>query len=212
MDRYFDLHGKARWTQGGKKGARYPEWLARNIIPIYMQQKFAEVPASIQYPKGRVLQEFSYCRPYFTNHVAWMIALALTEGVSTIGLFGINYQSNSEYVAQRGCAEYWLGIAQALGVRVVLPSQCTLLAEPRPLYGYESHDEVTGMLKSAYADKHKQLMEKAIVPSLAGTPGPQLAVPPPDLAQEIAQEEIDFPRPSWSLGPINTDGSKGVDA
>lgn len=206
MDRYFDLHPKSRWTRGGKKSAKYPQWLARNTVPIYMQQRFDEVPASIKYPKGRILQEFSYCRPYFTNHVAWMIALALTEGVSEIGLFGINYQSNSEYVSQRGCCEYWLGIAQAKGVRVVLPEQCTLLKDPPLLYGYESHDE-NGMLRSAYANKLKELREKDIVPTLPGERPPMLAIPTPELAKEIEEEEIDNPRPAWALGPLPETGN-----
>lgn len=207
MDRYFDLHPKVRWTMGGKKGAKYPQWLAKNTVPIYMQRKYDEVPASIEYPKGRILQEFSYCRPYFTNHIAWMIALALTEGVTTIGLFGVNYQSNSEYVAQRGCCEYWLGIAQALGVRVVLPEKCTLLAEPKLLYGYESHDETTGLLRSDYANKLKDLQEKAIEPLKPGEIPKKLAEPPPDLVSEIEREEIDFPRPEWALGPLPETGN-----
>lgn len=213
MDRYFDLHPKSCWTRGGKKGARYPQWLARNIVPIYMQKKFDEVPASIEYPKRRILQEFSDPRPYFTNHTAWMIALAITEGVSTIGLFGIDYQSNSEYVVQRACAEYWLGLAHSRGVQIVLPSQCTLLGEPKLLYGYESHDEVTGVLKSEYGAKFSQLKLSAKEPiRVAGQPGEHVVIPPA-LKEEMDIEEQEFPRPPGLLaGPINTDGSKGVDA
>jgi hypothetical protein len=49
MDRYFDLHVRACWTRGGKKGARYPKWLAANTVPIYMQDKYPDVPASVKY-------------------------------------------------------------------------------------------------------------------------------------------------------------------
>ena len=38
MDRYFDLHPKSCWTRGGKKSAAYPQWLAQNTVPIYMQE------------------------------------------------------------------------------------------------------------------------------------------------------------------------------
>lgn len=205
MDRYFDLHSPIRWTRGGKKGAKYPDWLAKNTTPIYMQKKYPEVPASVEYPKDRILQEFSYCRPYFTNHIAWMIALALTEGVSTIGLFGISYQTADEWVTQRGCCEYWLGIAQALGVRVVLPKQSCLLAAPKLLYGYESHDEVTGLLRPEYANKFKELSDRKIAPTNLSVPP---AVPTPELKREIDQEETDNPRPVWALGPINGNGHK----
>ena len=206
MDRYFDLHVRACWTRAGKKGARYPKWLASNTIPIYMQDHFPDVPASIKYPKGRILMEFPDARQYFANHVAWMIALALTEGVSTIGLFGVNYSTESEYVRQRGSAEYWLGRASGMGVRIVLPEQCTLLREPALLYGYESHDETTGVLKPEYK-RRVWKPEETIVPIPQGQ-AVKRAEPPPELRAEIELEEKEYPRPEWALGPLpeRTDG------
>jgi len=200
LDRYFDLHSKACWTRGGKKGASYPQWLSQNTVPIYMQKHYPEVPASIEYPKGRILLEFADARGYFANHVAWMIALALTEGVSTIGLFGINYSSESEYMRQRGCCEYWLGRAAGLGVHVVLPEQCTLLREPSLLYGYDSHDEVTGVLKAEFKPKVWKGNE-TIKPFEPGQKIPKCE-PPEHLRDIIAKEEAEYPRPDWSLGPI----------
>ena len=203
MDRLFDLHPKACWSGGGKKGDGYTKWLAKNTIPIYMQKAWPEVPASIEYPKGRILMEypdayglFTNC---FTNHAAWMIALALTEGVTTIGLFGINYGTESEYATQRGSAIYWLGRAAGMGVRHVLPSQCTLLDEPHLLYGYESHDETTGLLKDAYKKKFKP--QETIRPIAPGEKV-EYAVPPPGLKAQIEAEEREFPRPDWALGPV----------
>lgn len=210
LDRYFDLHPKACWTRGGRKGPEYPKWLAKNTVPIFMQQKYAEVPASVAFPKRRILTEFSDARPYFTNQVAWMIAFAMTEGVSAIGLWGVDYGSEGEYVRQRGSAEYWLGRAAERGIRIVLPEQCTLLAEPALLYGYESHDEVTGLLKDDYKRRE---WEPAIRPLAPGETY-ERAKPPAHLLEEIAQEEKDHPRPSWALGPLpsRTDGECRRDA
>lgn len=199
MDRYFDLHPKACWIRAGKT-AQYPVWLGRNMVPIYMQKKYGEVPASVEFPKGRILAEFSDCRPYFTNQVAWMIALAMTEGVSAIGLFGVNYGIESEYLRQRGSCEFWLGRAVERGIRIVLPAQSSLLADPLPLYGYDSHDEVTGKLKPEYAVKTFKPGETIT----ALEPGQTFkrAEPPADVRKLIAQEEEDFPRPEWALGPL----------
>ena len=208
MDRYFDLHVKACWTRGGKKGASYPQWLKANTVPIYMQEKYPEVPASVKYPKGRILLEFADSRGYFTNHVAWMIALALTEGVSVLGLFGVNYSSESEYMRQRGSCEYWLGRAAGMGVRVILPEQCSLLREPGLLYGYDSHDRTTGILKDEYKPKLWESKEKKLL--VPGQPIPTLE-PPGHLRQIIAKEEAEYPRPEWariSL-PDRTDGGIG---
>lgn len=206
LDCYFDLHPKSVWSRGGKKGARYPQWLAKLTAPIYMQQKYDEIPASKEYPKRRVIQEFSYAhqRHYFTNHVAWMSALAIMEGVSTIGIWGCDYQIESEYINQRACAEYWLGQLDARGVRVILPEQSTLLARPRTLYGYESHDETTGKLLEEYKIRHYKIEKEPVKP---GVPGPQLAVPTPDLVQKMEEEEMNSPRPEWALGPLPGTGN-----
>lgn len=210
MDRYFDLHPRSCWTRGGKKSAAYPKWLAQNTVPIYMQDRYPEVPASVRYPKGRILMEYADARGYFTNHVAWMIALALTEGgVSAIGLFGVNYGTEGEYLKQRGSCEYWLGRAAGAGVRIVLPDQCSLLREPALLYGYESHDETTGSLRDEY--RVKKFKTPEITPIKPGSVV-KLAEPPEHLKKAIAQEEEDYPRPEWALGPpVNkrTDGGVG---
>lgn len=204
MDRYFDLHPKACWTRGGKKGDAYPKWLSRNTVPIYMQRHFDEVPASVEYPKGRILTEFADARPYFTNHAAWMIALAMTEGVTAIGLYGINYSTEGEYVRQRGSAEYWLGRAAQAGIRIVLPEQCSLLREPASLYGYESHDEQTGKLKDAYRPKVWSPKDTRVPADLSSV---GLMRPPKEIQALIDAEEKEFPRPEWALGPLRTDGA-----
>ena len=206
MDRYFDLHPRACWSRGGRKTALYPKWLAQNTVPIYMQAKHKDVPASEEYPKGRILAEFGEPRPFFTNQVAWMIALALTEGVTTIGLWGIEYGIESEYQNQRSSCEAWIMRAAERGVRVVLPEQCTLLRQPAGLYGYESHDEHTGELLPAYKKKEWK-QESKITPIQPGDPTSGLAEPPEHLRSEIELEQIEYPRPDWALGPLKGNGA-----
>lgn len=197
LDFYYDLHPPACWSRGGKKTLHYTKWLASNTVPIYMQRHYPEVPASIEYPKRRILQEFGEPRPYFTNHVAWMIALALAEGVTTIGLWGINYGIRTEYQIQRASAEYWIGRAVERGVRVILPAQCTLLREPSLLYGYESHDETTGKRVPQYADKVWKPTD-TIEPDASGAPTQARPEPTEQVRKEIELEEQDFPRPDWA--------------
>jgi len=151
-DWYFDLHPPSCFTKQGKGwNARYYDWLKHLQTPIFMQKAWPEIPMAVEYPLTRVLSEF---RSYFTNHAAYMIALAMTEGVQTIGIFGCEYQSGSEYAIQRGSLEYWLGRFEQSGGRVVLPArESALLNFPRGLYGYESHDAETGKLKGDYKSK-----------------------------------------------------------
>ena len=138
-DLLFDLHPPDLWRDPTKKNwdPKYLTWLKTNRVPIMMQDAYLEVPASIKYPFAQVITEFP--RGYMTNHLAYMVALALIEGVTHIGVFGCDYATNSEYGPQRGSAEYWLGVAEGRGVQVLLPPGCDLLNKPHLLYGYESH-------------------------------------------------------------------------
>jgi hypothetical protein len=138
-DVLFDLHPPELWRDPTKKNwdPKYLKWLGTNTVPILMQDVYADVPASLKYPFATIITEFP--RGYMANHLAYMIALALVEGVTHIGVFGCDYATGSEYGPQRGSAEYWLGVAEGRGVHVCLPPGCDLLNRPSLLYGYESH-------------------------------------------------------------------------
>lgn len=138
-DIIFDLHPPELWRDPKKKtwDPKYATWLTSNRIPIYMQDVYDDVPGSMRYPFETMITEFP--RGYMTNHLAYMTALALMEGVTHIGVFGCDYDTNSEYGPQRGSAEYWLGVAEGRGVTVLIPPRCDLLNKPHLLYGYESH-------------------------------------------------------------------------
>ena len=147
-DVYFDLHPPELFRDPSKKfwDTSYLHWLRQNSVPIYMQDHYEDIPMSMQYPYGTIIHQF---RPYFTNHLAWMIALALTEGVTHIGVYGCDYANGSEYENQRGSAEYWCGVAEGWGVNVMIAPECDLLNHPKELYGYESHPD--GVRVKSYA-------------------------------------------------------------
>ena len=138
-DLLFDIHPDVLWRDPKKKNwdPKYVEWLKINRIPILMQARHRDVPASMKYPFGTMITEFP--RGYMTNTLAYMVALALMEGVTHLGIFGCDYHTGSEYGPQRGSAEYWLGVAEGRGVQVLIPPGCDLLGKPALLYGYESH-------------------------------------------------------------------------
>jgi len=141
VDRWFELHPphvfRAEATKGAKHGRQdWYGWLKGLKEPVYMQEHYPEIPTSVRYPVERVLTEFPR---YLSSTVAWMIALAITEGVHTIGLWGIHFQTGSEYAEQRAGAEFWLGVALGRGIQIKIPEACPILKEPADLYGYESH-------------------------------------------------------------------------
>lgn len=155
-DWWFDLHPRACFEAYKWWNPTYHKWLQTLRQPIFMQEDWPEIPMAVRFPKERVLQE---CRPYFTNHCAWMVALGMLEGVTHVGLWGCEYRYESDEVTerskQRASLEYWLGRFEERGGHVVLPPGCNLMGDPVELYGYESHDE-QGKLKASYTLKIKK--------------------------------------------------------
>lgn len=150
-DWYFDLHRPELFRQEARTwNPKYYTWLKSLQVPVFMQKNYADVPMSVEYPLARIQAEF---RSYFTNQCAYMIALAMTEGVTHIGLFGCQYAHETEHGVQRDSLTYWLGrFEQAGGTVVIPPKYNTLLSCPPLLYGYDSHDE-HGKLVPAYRVK-----------------------------------------------------------
>ena len=154
-DWYFDLHRPECFTKPKGWNPTYHDWLKRLQTPIFMQAEWPEIPMSVRYPMERIVAEFRSSatgRGYFTNHVAYMIALAMTENVDTIGLFGCQYSADTEHGVQRGSAEYWMGRFEQAGGRLVVSSPNNILSQPRGYYGYESHDD-HGKLLDEYRPK-----------------------------------------------------------
>lgn len=199
-DRYFDRHRRECWTKSNNKGDAYLRWLATNTVPIYMLERYPEIPASIRYPFEQV--SFGMARKYFTNHAAYMIALALMEGVTHLGFFGINYGktvangADHEYGTQRGSCEYWMGRAEGAGVQLVLPDACTLLAEPKEIYGPDSHD-AEGLLVLSYRQR-TWLKPTTAEPVYA--PGELMPIPE-EIRDVVQQEARDHIPPKGYLGP-----------
>lgn len=104
--RWFEIHpikfdGKDYWRRKlikpgifeyskefrGQLVNEYMKDLAALDIPVYMQQHWDIVPKSEAYPLQDVIHKFGN---YFTNSVSYMIALAIMEGATEIGCFGVD--------------------------------------------------------------------------------------------------------------------------
>lgn len=198
-DWYFDLHPPE--TFRAKKTWRNRDhytWLKQLTVPIFMQQDYPDIPMAVKFPKTRLLAEF---RPYFTNHCAWMIALAMTEGITHIGLFGCQYKADTEHGTQRDSLTYWLGRFEQAGGTLVIPDDDnTLLCSPKELYGYESHAN-HGDLVASYRTKKVVTIPKADGTAerrelaSVNTDTGQCAVPlmPPPNGEPIAWERSGLP-------------------
>jgi hypothetical protein len=189
VDRFFDLHPWDWITSKPVPG--YVAWLKTLRTPIYMQRKFRDVPASVRYPRERVMAEHPR---YFTSHAAWMIALALSEGVTHLGFFGIHYALDEEHKKQRTGCEFWMGVAHGRGVQIVNPEGSPLLREPKWLYGYESHAGKTHIRENTGGKKPQAPIDLSLPPQ-----NRTLTVIEPSVEACQAHGRTDLP---WSPGAL----------
>jgi hypothetical protein len=84
------------------------------------------------YPLDDVVRKFG--TRYFTNSIAYMIALAIMRKAKTIRLWGVDMEPGTEWAYERPCVAYWIGRAQERGIKVETSSELT---EPFFMYGYD---------------------------------------------------------------------------
>ena len=144
-DRWFQMHIRPYYTRtfdvpGVKE--HYPWLCEEHGKPIYMLNVDEEIPDSVEYPLARMNKRFfSKIRrgdekvKYYTSTMPYMMALALDEGFERIEIYGMEMAGPDEYVAQRPCGEFWLGMAAGMGVEIYLPPDNQLIKGY--LYGYK---------------------------------------------------------------------------
>jgi hypothetical protein len=134
--RHFDIH--RNWDEDNVEGTDHEGWLRECGIPVYMADKVDSLPTTISYPVEQIIDEFGI--DYFTSTVAFEVALAMREGFKEIALYGIDLIVGTEYSEQKACLEFWLGMAHAKGVNVVIPSTSALLKHSHR-YGYQKEPD-----------------------------------------------------------------------
>ena len=140
--RWFNLHRPEDmvkdWTSQWPK---HQAWLRTlRTLPVYTPIVWADCPTSVAYPKEQV-ERFPFGW-YHASSIDWMIALAMLEGFTEIRLYGLNMTETSEPISARACIEFWLGMAVARGIKVVVPEVSHLfkifhLVQSNIQYGFE---------------------------------------------------------------------------
>ena len=157
--RWFELHSMQVIQEANKdikySFGSYIDWLQALTIPVYMQEKYVEIPTAVKYPLSEILQRFP--RAYFNNTVSWMIALAIYEGYMDISVYGVDMATTGEYASQRPSCEYFLGYAEGAGIKLYIPDESDLLKTPF-LYGFE--DEKQNFMRSKLLAKKAEYEKK----------------------------------------------------
>lgn len=115
----------------------------RQNLTIYMQQAWPDIPGSVAYPIKELADHLmpesmkkTHREFYFRSSPAFMFVLAIAMGYKTIGIYGFEMDTDTEYHYQRANFEYWIGRAQSLGIEVVLPEESALMHGE--VYAYET--------------------------------------------------------------------------
>lgn len=167
--RWFQIHHKASYEAAVGRDHSHHEWLAqRNTFPIYMQQKEPSIPFSIPFPLQEMLQRF---RRYFTNSISWEIGLVIYEtliaremggvGFTDLYLFGVDMAMDSEYEFERPSVEYFLGIAEGMGINLHIPGKCDILKSVW-LYPFEDDAPLREKLSARRAELRARINQEGM--------------------------------------------------
>lgn len=146
-DRVFhmdDLKLQEQRAANGKTDVGHMlEWIKRGDVPVYTSRRYEDYPSSVEYPLAFVLDAVAKDL-YFNSTTAYAPALAIALGVKRIHFYGcdFSYADNPHKRERgRGCLEYWIGLANAKDIEIVLPPDTPLMDSNVPgsrLYGYDT--------------------------------------------------------------------------
>ena len=127
-------------------------------VTVYVQERIPEIKKSRVFPFAKLIKRFP--RGYFCNSFAWMLAYAIYKGYEEIHIYNCvtaNDDFRDVYIHTKS-TEYYIGVADALKIKVVVPHS-ELLLKGRYLYGlqenpytYEQHKKAIAEWPLPYSD------------------------------------------------------------
>lgn len=147
VSRVFEIHDDLSEHPDPKK---YVEWLVAQNLPLVVSEKF---PASGENIKVFPYQEAIKLSQFVTlaSSPAYMVALAILEGATEIGIYGVDMAVNDhEYFWQRPCMWGWIRFAEGRGIKITIPKE-SALCQMNYQEGRDWKGEFKGNPKSAFA-------------------------------------------------------------
>lgn len=168
-DVWFETH-RYQPSQPGRSGApgtqpyfspEFHAFLRAYPGPVFMSQVHPEIPNSVRIPFEELIRQYG---PYhFTSSVSLMLAMAISSRPKALGLWGVDMSATSEWSYQRPGCQHFVGMAQALGIQVVLPPESDLMRHP-VIYGlgelHPRHIKLTARL-AMFEGRKAALLQQA---------------------------------------------------
>jgi len=126
VDRLFIMHD-VYVTQYNRKTEIIKE-VNEKGFPVYTLGKYDDLKNNIPYPMEEVIKEFGIA--YFLTNISYMLALAIMQRPKDLYLFGVDmdFGTAKEYMQnEKGCLEFWLGMATGKKIRFHLSRGSTLM-------------------------------------------------------------------------------------
>lgn len=136
IDRLFEIHPSQYLKSKDDASKKHFDWLLnrKHAFPVYLIEKDERIDNSVVYPFEEICAELAGNitrgdKPVkvFTSTFDYMMALAIFEGVEEITLIGCEMDTQTEYGYQQPGFAYWLGQADARGIKVHQPAETVLL-------------------------------------------------------------------------------------
>lgn len=130
LDRAFEMHAEACRPHMGE-WYRKPDWIIEHEarapdVPVYCDpSRLHAFKNAVEYPLGEVIAGLPI--PTLENSIAYMVALAIHEGVDEIGLWGVHLWAHEEAELALASVSYLIGLAQGKGITVTIPPGSPLL-------------------------------------------------------------------------------------
>lgn len=176
-DVFFEVH---RWLptppgQFGSPGTKpwfspeFDVFLRTHKGPVFMSEVEPTIPTSVRIPFEDLLAKYG---PYFwQSSMSYMLALAIGELAPraqageqvAIGLWGVDMSATEEWAYQRPACQHFIGLAQSLGINIVLPAESDLMRPPT-MYGIGElnprHIRLTARLAELKAQQQHLLQQQ----------------------------------------------------
>jgi hypothetical protein len=156
VDRWFEIHDV---QSPSKSVPEHQAFLKQCPVPLYMWKKSPEYPNSEKFPLTEMIEYFEakgyLGNRYFTNSVSLMVAYAIFLGFKELSMYGIDMATSGEYQAQRPSVEWWLGLAEGLGIKVFIPPTSDIL-KCTQIYGFESNNRNRAWIKAQIGELSKR--------------------------------------------------------
>jgi hypothetical protein len=137
VNEWFETH---LWEPGQPWfSPEYCQWLKAlpdRGVKLWTGRPVAELPGSEVFPWQETLAEFDPSRWFCTSSLFWMMARAIKQGATKIGLWGVDMAAGEEYEMQRAGIHFLAYIAKARGIEVGVPPESDLFT-PRFVYGFD---------------------------------------------------------------------------